>query len=290
MDFSVENNGCRLHVRKEGEGPVLLLIHGAGSDASYFADAAECLRADYTVVTYDRCGYSESVFSKEEKSAVDVSRYRVEQQALDVKAVLDALMTQTALVVGISAGGIVALEFAQQYPEYVSELILYEPALAVCEPHISELADWREQLQEAAAQKRISKALLIFVKALGGIDKGAPQKSLQQQYQNLMNLKVFLQYELQDFLTYSDRLKEDFCLDMPCVLGSGRLDTDGIISKAAETNAKKIGARLSMVDGYHNFAEERPREFAEWIYRVIRELRTEQFENLYPFRCNSKNY
>lgn len=275
MEFAVENGGCRLHCRKEGQGQVVMLIHGVGCDSSCFDSAIEYLKRYFTVVSYDRCGYSGSVFFDEEKQE-QMQRFETKQQCEDARAVLDAMQTREAIVVGVSAGGIVALELADRYPEYVSKLILYEPPLAVEEPYRDRLDQWRKELQEAARQKRTSRALLIFMKALGGIDPEAPGKSLQQQGQNLENLRVFLYKELQDFLLFWERKGKRIRPSMPCMLGAGRMGETGLFSRAAQGNAQKLGCLLDYVEGYHNFAEEQPKKFADWIRRTVDVLDLQQ--------------
>ncbi len=264
MCITINNNGCNLFVRKEGEGPSVLLIHGAGSDSSFFAPAVSILKEDFAVLTYDRCGCTQSVFINKD-IAEDPARYSVSQQALDAKAVLDAFDLKQVMVVGFSAGGLVALELARQYPEYVRQLMLYEPALAGGKAGREGLTEWMDRLQEAADKKRIANALLIFMNALGGIDEKAPRKSMDQQVQSLKNLQVFLDYEMHDFLTFADRLEGGPDLKMPCILGIGTLHEEGMLSKSAAENADWIGARLEYVEGYHNFPEDRPEEFAKWV-------------------------
>lgn len=265
MEFAVVNNGCRLYGIKCGKGPLLLLIHGAGSDSSYFSMAMEELKKDHMVAAYDRCGYSKSKFKDDCRTEDYAVRYSIEQQVQDVKAILDALKTKNAAVVGVSAGGIIALHFAWQYPECVTKLILYEPPFAMEQPYKEKFGQWLAVLQEAAEKKRIASAMLQFHTALGGTDPEAPGISLQQQAQNMENLKIFLYYEMKEFLTYGERHENGIHLSIPCVIGAGTKDADGLCSQAALTNAKVLGCRLSQADGYHNYAQERPKQFAVWL-------------------------
>src|SRR3712207_5024887 len=53
--------GTTLHVEQRGEGPPLLLVHGAGEDAAMLAGQADALAvAGYRVITYDRRGTGRS--------------------------------------------------------------------------------------------------------------------------------------------------------------------------------------------------------------------------------------
>lgn len=261
-----------LHCTKCGKGPLLFLIHGAGSDSSYFAMAVEHLQKDHRVVTYDRCGCSKSIWIDGCDPKKRPERFSIEQQVQDAKAVLDALPAEKAVVAGVSAGGIIALQFAWQYPQYVSGLILYEPPFAMEEPQKEKFRQWLTELQRESEKKHIASALLKFHTALGGTDPDAPGISLQKQGQNMENLKVFLYYEMQEFLTYGERQENRIPLTVPCILGAGTKDAAGICSQAAFSNAKALGCCLSRVDGYHNFAQERPQQFAAWIRNNSRQL------------------
>ena len=50
-----------LHVERTGEGPSLVLMHGAGEDASLLAPQAAALaQRGFTAITYDRRGTGRS--------------------------------------------------------------------------------------------------------------------------------------------------------------------------------------------------------------------------------------
>ncbi|GAC1436062.1 MAG: alpha/beta hydrolase [Solirubrobacteraceae bacterium] len=96
-----------------------MLIHGAGADANSWDAVVSDLATDHRVVTYNRRGYPGSG-----EPTAHWSRHRD-----DAAALLRDLETGPATVVGLSAGGIVALDLAVQCPELVSSLILIEPGV-----------------------------------------------------------------------------------------------------------------------------------------------------------------
>lgn len=255
MEFVVEHDGCGLHVTKRGSGPVLLLIHGAVCDGNYFEAAGRYLSGNFTVITYDRRGYSKS-------SVPENADFSVEKQAEDAVSILDALDCGAAFVAGSSAGGLVALELARKYPDKVKKLFLHETPLGVEEPFRGEIGQWLLKLREAADKGKMAKALLTFIDVLGGLDGRAPAKSLEQQKADLMNLEIFLKREMEDFLTYAKRLPEKMELKVPCMLAVGEKDGEGLFSRAGESTARYLGCPLLHVPGYHNFAFDLPCEFA----------------------------
>src|SRR5437879_3223234 len=53
--------GARLYFETRGSGPLMLLIPGANGDANAFPPFANLLANEFTVVTYDRRGYTRSM-------------------------------------------------------------------------------------------------------------------------------------------------------------------------------------------------------------------------------------
>jgi len=56
----LEVGGARLYYETHGSGPLLIMVPGASGTADIFKGVAEHLGAYYTVVTYDRRGFSRS--------------------------------------------------------------------------------------------------------------------------------------------------------------------------------------------------------------------------------------
>ncbi|MBT2559210.1 alpha/beta hydrolase [Hymenobacter sp. ISL-91] len=121
----VELPGGRLHVREQGTGPVLLLVHGLGGQMGQFTyQVVEKLAADYRVVVVDRPG---SGYSQRPASADLLS------QADTLAALIDKLDLGRPLVVGHSLGGAVALALALNHPSRVAGLALIAPLSALPE-------------------------------------------------------------------------------------------------------------------------------------------------------------
>jgi pimeloyl-ACP methyl ester carboxylesterase len=115
----VINDDAEIYCERRGNGPVLLLIHGAMEDAGYYSSAADILADKFTVVTYDgRCNSRSSG-----DRSVDMT---VAQQARDAASVIKAMGDGKAVVVGRSGGAIIGLELATTMPEVIDFLIVYE--------------------------------------------------------------------------------------------------------------------------------------------------------------------
>jgi pimeloyl-ACP methyl ester carboxylesterase len=105
----------RLHVDREGEGPVVVLAHGFAGSARNFGPQARALRPRFRVVRYDARGHARS------EAPDDPSAYTPETFADDLGRVLDP---GSAVVGGLSMGAATALRFALASPERVRALVL----------------------------------------------------------------------------------------------------------------------------------------------------------------------
>src|SRR5499426_829548 len=101
----LEVPGARLYYETHGSGPVLLMIPGATGTADSFKRVTEHLVAHYTVVIYDRRGFSRSQLDGPQDYA-----HRLETDADDVRRLIEHLSDEPATVFGSSSGGIIVLE------------------------------------------------------------------------------------------------------------------------------------------------------------------------------------
>ena len=111
-----ENSGVRIYWEEHGEGDPLLLIMGLGYTLEMWHRTAPILSERYRTILFDNRGVG--------RSDVPAGSYSIRSMADDAAAVLDAAGVDSAHVFGISMGGMIAQEFALQYPERVRSLIL----------------------------------------------------------------------------------------------------------------------------------------------------------------------
>lgn len=115
-DF-VTVDGVRMHVSVSGDGPDLVLIHGAsGSSRDFGAGLLERLEGRYRVIAVDRPGFGWS-----DPSPRDAG---IREDARLIRGTVAALGAQRPIVLGHSYGGAVALAWAVEAPESLSALVL----------------------------------------------------------------------------------------------------------------------------------------------------------------------
>lgn len=118
----VDVNGQPVHVIKAGgEGPAVLMIHGASANAREFTfTLAPRLEGDHRIFMADRPGHGYSGRPEDSEN--------LGVQAAQMAGVLEALAPgEKAVVVGHSYGGAVALRLVLDHPELVRGLVLLAP-------------------------------------------------------------------------------------------------------------------------------------------------------------------
>jgi len=115
MPFA-DNQGTRIYWDEQGTGAPLLLIMGLGYPSAMWHRMRPALSASYRTIVLDNRGAGQS--------DVPPGPYSIALMASDAAAVLDAAGVPSANVFGVSMGGMIAQEFALQYPGRVQSLIL----------------------------------------------------------------------------------------------------------------------------------------------------------------------
>jgi len=112
----VQNQGAKLYWDELGSGEPLLLIMGLSYPSYMWHRTRPILAERYRTIALDNRGIGQS--------DVPPGVYSIALMASDAAAVLDAAGVETAHVFGVSMGGMIAQEFALQYPGRVRSLIL----------------------------------------------------------------------------------------------------------------------------------------------------------------------
>ena len=112
----IELHGHRVCFRLEGEGPVVVLIHGITGRSDQWEPAIEHLAAGHTVLAPDLLGHGESAKPRGD--------YSLGAYASAVRDTMVALGHDRATIVGHSLGGGIAMQFAYQFPERIERLVL----------------------------------------------------------------------------------------------------------------------------------------------------------------------
>jgi 3-oxoadipate enol-lactonase len=114
---SIDAAGTELHYLRAGEGEPLLLIQGmSATHLAWGRPFLDELERSFEVVVFDNRGMGHSGQAELPFTIVDL--------AADTTGLLDALELETAHVVGISMGGMIAQELALAHPERIRTLTI----------------------------------------------------------------------------------------------------------------------------------------------------------------------
>ena len=121
--------GARLRYRDDGAGRAVVLVHGWTLDLDVWEPQA-ALAAELRIVRYDRRGFG-----------LSGGRPSLEDDVGDLGALLAALGVVSPLLVGMSQGARVVLEFASRHPGIARGLLLDGP------PHVFIVRDRAHELK-----------------------------------------------------------------------------------------------------------------------------------------------
>ena len=157
----ISNDGTTIGYRQLGQGPGLVVLHGAMESAQSHMQLAEALADAYTVYLPDRRGRG--------LSGAYGASYSVKEDVDD----MDALLKKTGAhyVFGVSSGAIISLEAALTLPA-IQKAAIFEPPFML---NGLAAAAWLPRFDAEIAQGKIAAAMITGMK---GAQLGPPLLNL----------------------------------------------------------------------------------------------------------------
>lgn len=122
----------QLEVIEQGDGPVLVLLHGAGVDAALWKPQMDPFSRQFRVISVNLPGHGQSPPVES-----------VEDMACAVRVALQERGIAQYALIGLSLGGMVAIEMAARWPREVSHLVTVESVATASESVFGKaLASW----------------------------------------------------------------------------------------------------------------------------------------------------
>ncbi|HET9170065.1 MAG TPA: alpha/beta hydrolase [Actinospica sp.] len=113
----IDVDGLRVHYKRAGHGPALLLLHGSGSSLHHFERAAALLAGSFDVIRPDLPGFGLTGPRKDRD-------YRITTYAQTIAHFVRVLGAPRYAVAGNSLGGNIAWNLALDHPEPLTGLVL----------------------------------------------------------------------------------------------------------------------------------------------------------------------
>lgn len=124
-----------LHYALDGrkDGMPLVFIHSLGTELRIWDGVVPHFAEAFRLIRYDLRGHG--------MSDSPSGPYSIQDHAIDLMGLLAALQVESAILVGISVGGMIAMSFAASYPEQVKAVVLCDTG-----PTIGTVPLWNERI------------------------------------------------------------------------------------------------------------------------------------------------
>ena len=224
--FTIPSGSARIHGVQVGAGPAVVLLHAGVADHRMWRDQIAALQDRFHVIAYDRREYGRTDSPDEPFLHID-----------DLSQVLSQLDVQSAILVGCSQGGRVAIDFALAEPGRVPALVLVSTAItgapaAPVPAGVEALSDALDAAEEAGDLDRVN-AIEAHLWLDGPLSEegriSGPLRNLFLDMNGVALRKPEIPKERFPPDAY-DRLAE---LKMPVLLISGDLDFDYVRARHA---------------------------------------------------------
>ncbi len=249
---SFRANGIDIFYERAGVGPRLVFLNGSGATIESSRVLVAPFLQKFEVVTHDQRGLG--------RTGIPDNPATMEDYAADVGALMDHAGWDSASIVGLSFGGMVAQEFAVTYPQRVDSLVLMctspggaQPSYPLHELEAVEPAErsvrYRRLLDERFDDEWLSDHRLDSMLVSVMEERGRAEKSAEQRRGERLQLDARWGHDVLDRL---DRVTAR------TLVASGRYD--GI---APPVNGRSIadripGAIFRLFEGGHMFMVQDP--------------------------------
>ena len=261
--------GARLHWERRGSGPVLLMIAGSNGDAALFDAVADLLSDGYTVVTYDRRGYSRSPLD----GAADGEWIDLHRE--DARRLLTTVAGPggSGYVFGSSAGAVIALDLISRHPDLVEKVVAHEPPLAAVLPDSAKWVGFFRDVYDTYRRSGVQPAMAQFITGIG-IEQGARQSVVSEAPPELVkrlmgNLEYFLAHEVREATGYQPDLAALDAARDRIVLAGGEDSREQFPYRPNTILAQRFGRPVIDLPGDHLGYSGRPEPFAAKLRELL---------------------
>jgi pimeloyl-ACP methyl ester carboxylesterase len=228
------------------------LITGADGRGSVWKSLAQHLSAHYTVVYYDRRGFSDSVIT----GAQDYSD-RLNTDANDAASLVAHLSPDVgATVVGNSSGAIVGLNLLLKHPARVLKLVCHEPpAFGALPPQPRAMGEAAvNHIYDVYTKSGPIAAMNAFVGGLAVTKEGALMQSLMHpshSHEIRANAQFWFQFELRQYPTSDVDVVGLVALKEKFVPAAGSESGDEVSVAPIASIAQAMGKDVLRLPGGH---------------------------------------
>jgi pimeloyl-ACP methyl ester carboxylesterase len=272
----VTTDGSEIYCERLGNGPLLLLIHGAMEDAGFYSSAADMLAEKFTVVSYDRRCNSRSSGNRD----VDMT---VAQQARDAASIIKTMGFDKAIVVERSGGATIGLELAATRPELIDFLIVHEaPVIELLpEPKAQTWRTFVDEIYTKSQREGWQAAQTEFMASLINVPDMPYPPELNERLSG--NVDFFFKYEFKAFYKYLPDIDSIRNHNVKMVTATGGDSDDAYYVQATRALAAKLRCENVEFPGHHDVSFWMPEEFANTILSTLKQYGVAGLDSKQPF-------
>lgn len=261
--------GGELYYETAGAGRAVLLIHAGVADCSMWDDQFEAFARQFRVIRYDVRGYG--------RSRSQGVTFSYQQDVIDL---LDYLGVEKAALVGVSRGGMIAIDTAIEHPERVEALVTVASGVGglprvpddspKAQTEVEMFAKMEELWEKGEIEALNELEVRMWVDGPGQPEGRAAasvrQRVLDMNYQDLTHTdEGTTVQELEP--PAAGRLAE---IHVPTLVIVGDLDTTRILASAEALAQGIAGARKVIFPGTaHMLSMEQPGEFNQIVLEFL---------------------
>ncbi len=259
-----------LYYEVRGAGPVLLFIVGGNGDAGVYERVASGLADQYTVVIYDRRGFSRSPLDGSPDDGL-----RIETDSDDARRLIEHLAGGPAHVFGSSSGAIVALDLVARYPDQVRTLVAHEPPALTLLPDATRVLEFVDEVYDVYRRDGIDPAMRKFSAGVGMEDiQPPPDVELPPQVVEMVtrirgNLGFWLEHELRQYTRVVLDLPALEAVSKRLVLAGGHDSREYLPYRPNTVLAELLGSEVVDFPGGHVGYVTHPVDFAAKLRDVL---------------------
>jgi 3-oxoadipate enol-lactonase len=256
--------GLELHYERAGSGEPLLLIQGmSGNHLAWGRPFRSLLEADFDVVAFDNRGIGHS-------TAVD-EPFTIAEMAADTAGLLDALEIESAHVLGISMGGMIAQELALAHPERLRTLTLGCTYCGGPGSRLMDPADFQGLVEAMASgeERRVYRAMWELNLSPGFHEEESRYAEFVAMAEAIPAARRTIELQVQAIFGHdtSARLPQ---LRLPTLVVHGTADRVLSVVNGRRVASLIPGSRLEILEGVgHMFWWEQPERSAELLREFI---------------------
>ena len=263
-------NGFSMYYESHGHGQPLVMIHGGlgGGEGckDMMAHHATALSVDYRVIAYDRRAAG--------RSETPGYGYSIANYTQDLYYLLWHLGIDRAHILGSSAGGPIALQFALEYPQMTHSLLLVNTMTYVQEAERAvrqqELDDMRHDEEAKGREAAVEAAL---ESRWPGLKRQDPERFDRLKALNLEQFDGILR-TIKSYLDIRDSLESRLSeLTMPTMIVHGDADSRISVECGLQLHAGIAGSEMHVVPrAEHGLLSNEPRRTRNLILDFLTEV------------------